>query len=211
MVAQEDAPLAARRYLRGLGQDLRDRVALLAPDRHEDAGHQREVERHVALVAADARVAEVLDHVARPLVGLGQQHPVGVEPVDLGPDPLQVLVRLLQVLAVGALALVQVRHRVQPEPVDAEVQPEPQHLQHRVLDERVLVVEVRLVGEEPVPVVLAARPRRRSSSTARCRRRSPGRRRTCRRRRTRRRSRRTGRPGRCARPGTTDAGRWCGS
>ena len=101
-------------------------------------------------------IAEVLDHVGRPLVGLGQQHPVGIEPVDLGPHPLQVLVRLLQVLAVRALALVQVRHRVQPEAVDAEVQPEPQHLQHRVLHQRVLVVEVGLVGEEPVPVVLAA-------------------------------------------------------
>ena len=101
-------------------------------------------------------VAEVLDHVVGPLVGLGQQHAVRVEPVHLGPDPPQVLVGLLEVLAVGALARVQVRHRVQPEAVDAEVEPEPQHLQHRVLDQRVLVVQVGLVVEEPVPVVLAA-------------------------------------------------------
>ena len=141
---------------RGLGQDLRDRVALLPAHGHEDARHEREVERHVALVAADRGVAEVLDHVRGPLVGLGQQHLVRVELVDLGPDPLQVLVRLLEVLAVGALALVQVGHRVQPEAVDAQVQPEPQHLDHRVLHARVLEVQVRLVGEEPVPVVLAA-------------------------------------------------------
>ena len=64
--------------------------------------------------------------------------------------------RLLEVLAVGALALVQVGHRVQPEAVDAQVQPEPQHLEHRVLHPRVLVVQVGLVVEEPVPVVLAA-------------------------------------------------------
>ncbi len=64
--------------------------------------------------------------------------------------------RLLQVLAVGALPLVQVGHRVQPEAVDAEVEPEPQHLDHRLLHLGVLVVEVRLVREEPVPVVLAA-------------------------------------------------------
>ena len=81
---------------------------------------------------------------------------VRVELVDLGPDPLQVLVRLLQVLAVGALPLVQVGHGVEPEAVDAEVQPEPQHLDHRVLDPGVLEVQVRLVGEEPVPVVLTA-------------------------------------------------------
>ncbi len=110
----------------------------------------------MALVAADLGVAEVLDHVGGPLVRLGQQHPVRVQLVDLEPDPLQVLVGLLQVLAVGALPLVQVGHRVEPEAVDAQVQPEPQHPQHRVLDLGVLEVQVRLVGEEPVPEVLAA-------------------------------------------------------
>ena len=39
---------------------------------HEQPRHQREVEGHVALVA----VAEVGDRVLRPLVRLGQQHPV---------------------------------------------------------------------------------------------------------------------------------------
>ena len=47
-------------------------VAVLLPERHEHARHQREVERHVALVA----VAEVGAHVGRPLVRLGQQHAV---------------------------------------------------------------------------------------------------------------------------------------
>ena len=51
VVAQEDPPLAAVGDLRGLGEDLGDRVALLPPHRHEHAGHQREVEAHVALVA----------------------------------------------------------------------------------------------------------------------------------------------------------------
>ncbi len=64
--------------------------------------------------------------------------------------------RLRQVLAVGALLREQVRHRVQPEPVDAQVQPEPQGRQDLLLDRWVRVVEVRLVGEEPVPVVLLA-------------------------------------------------------
>ena len=61
-----------------------------------------------------------------------------------------------QVLAVGSLLLVQVGHRVQPEAVDAQVQPEPQGRQDVLLDGRVLVVEVGLVGEEAVPVVLLA-------------------------------------------------------
>ena len=61
-----------------------------------------------------------------------------------------------QVLAVGALLGVEVRHRVQPEAVDAQVQPEAQGGDDLLLDRRVLVVEVRLVGEEAVPVVLLA-------------------------------------------------------
>ncbi len=126
-----------------------DRVGLLAAQRHEHARHHREVERHVALVA----VAEVLDDVGRPLVGLGQQHAVRVLRVDLRAHALEVVVRLGQVLAVGAVALVEVRHGVEPEAVHAEVEPEVQDLEHRRLDLGVVVVEVRLVREEAMPVV----------------------------------------------------------
>lgn len=156
MVAEEDAPLAAVRLLRCLGEDLRDRVARLPPYRHEDARHDREVEGHVALVAALAEVAEVVDDVLRPLVGLGQQHRVRVVRVDLLAHLLQEGVGTRQVLAVGALLLVQVGHGVQPEAVDAQVQPEPQRGDDLLLHAGVLVVQVRLVGEEPVPVVLLA-------------------------------------------------------
>ena len=92
-------------------------------------GITREVERHVALVATARRVTEVLDDVGGPLVGLAQQHPVGVVRVDLLADPPQELVRPRQVLAVGPLLLEEVRHRVEPEPVDAEVEPEPQRVE----------------------------------------------------------------------------------
>ena len=149
VVAQEQAPLAVVRDRRRLAQDLVDRVGLLPPQRHEHARHHGEVEGHVALVA----VAEVLDDVGRPLVGLGQQHAVRVLGVDLRPHALEVVVRLGQVLAVRAVALVQVRHRVEPEAVHAEVEPEAQDLEHRLLDLGVVEVEVRLMGEEPVPEV----------------------------------------------------------
>ena len=69
-------------------------------------------------------------------------------------DLAQERVRLRQVLAVGALGLEQVRHRVEPEAVDADAQPEPAHVEHRLDHARVLEVEVRLVAEEPVPEVL---------------------------------------------------------
>ena len=156
MVAQEDAPLAAGRDRRRLLEDLRDRVAGLAADGHEDAGHDREVEAHVALVAAGLEVAEVVDDVGRPLVGLGEQDLAGVLLVDEPPDLPQELVGLLEVLAVGALALVEVGHRVEAEAVQAHVEPEGHRLQDRVVDGRVVEVEVRLVVEEPVPVVLLA-------------------------------------------------------
>ncbi len=156
VVAKEDAPLGALGELGGAGHDLRDRLPRLPAHRHEDARHEREVERHVALVAARGGVAEVLHDVLGPAVGLGEQHPVGVQAVDLGPDPLEVGVGLRQAGAGGALALEEVRHGVQAEAVDAQVEPEPQNLKHGVLNGRVLVVQVGLVVEEPVPVVLAA-------------------------------------------------------
>ena len=152
MVPEEHAPLAAVGDVGSLGQDLGDRIALLAPHGHEHAGHDGEVEAHVALVA----VAEVVDHVGGPLVGLGQQHRAGVGGVDLLAQALQVLVGLVQVLAVGPVPLEQVGHGVEAEAVEADVQPEADHVQHLRSHVGVVVVEVGLVGEEAVPVVLLA-------------------------------------------------------
>ena len=45
-------------------------------------------------------------------------------------------------------------HRVEPEPVDAAVEPEARHVEHRVLHGRIVEVEVRLLGQEVVQVVL---------------------------------------------------------
>ena len=132
-------------------QDLGHRVALLPADGHEQPGHHREVEAHVALVA----VAEVVDDVLGPLVGLGQQHPAREVVVDLLAHALQVLMGLGEVLAVGAVPLEQVGNSVQPETVEAQVQPEPDHVEHGVGHLGIVEVEVGLVGEEAVPVVLA--------------------------------------------------------
>ena len=74
VVAQEDRPLAVGRNFRRLAQDVGDREAILLRERHVHARHQREMKRHVALIA----VAEILLHVLRPLIGLGQQHAAGI-------------------------------------------------------------------------------------------------------------------------------------
>jgi hypothetical protein len=79
-------------------------------------------------------VAEVLDDVLGPLVGLGEQDAVGVLVVDRRADALEEVVRLVEVLAVGALALEQVGHGVEAEAVEPEVQPEAQDVEHRLGD-----------------------------------------------------------------------------
>ena len=62
--------------------------------------------------------------------------------------------RFGQVLAVGALALEQVRHRVGAEAVDAHFQPEAHHVDHLTAHGRVIVIEIGLAGIEAVPEVL---------------------------------------------------------
>ena len=207
VVAEEDRPLALGGDVGRLPHDLDDRVPVLLAERHEDAWHQREVERHVAFVA----VAEVREHVGRPLVGLGQEHLVAVVRVELAADLLDDRVALGEVLAVRPLALDQVGDRVEPHPVDPHVEPEPHHLEDGAEHPRVVVVQVGLVVEEPVPVI-------------RLRHRVPGPVRglgvgeddprlgilACRCRSRRRSSASTSPAAPAARPGTRGAGRRCG-
>ena len=61
--------------------------------------------------------------------------------------------RLRQVLAVRALALVQVGDRVEADAVDAHVEPVVERAEHRPVDVGVVEVEVGLVRVEAVPVV----------------------------------------------------------
>ena len=152
MVAQEQPPLAAVGDVRGLGEDLGDREALLPAHRHVHARHQREVEAHVALVAG----AEVVDDVRGPLVRLGEQHRLPNSASTVARTRLRNVVGLGQVLAVGAVPLEQVRHGVEAEPVQPQVQPEPDHVEHGVGHLGVVVVQVGLVVEEAMPVVLLA-------------------------------------------------------
>src|SRR5437899_2668533 len=152
VVAQEEAPLRVVGDRRRRLEDFDHGERVLAADRHEHARHHREVEGHLALVA----VAEVLDDVGGPLIRLGEEHAVRVARIDLGSHSAEKSMRLREVLAVRPVTLVEVRHRVEPEPVEAQVEPEAEHVQHLLLHLAVVVVQVGLVAEEAVPVVLPA-------------------------------------------------------
>ena len=153
VVAQEGAPLRARRDGGRVGQHLDDRLGLLLAQGVVEPRHDGEVEAHLALRRLLA--AEVVDDLGRRLVGLGEQDASGVLLVDHGAQRREELVRAWEVLAVGALLLVEVGHGVEPEAVDAEVHPEAHDVEHRVLHGLVLEVEVGLVAEEPVPEELS--------------------------------------------------------
>ena len=62
--------------------------------------------------------------------------------------------RFWQVLAVGAFALEQVRHGVGSEAIEAQLEPEAHHVEHLLLDGRVVVVQVGLAGIKAVPEIL---------------------------------------------------------
>ena len=150
MVAQEDRPLAVVGNIRGLFQNIDDGMTVFLSDGHVHARHQREVVGHVALVA----VAEVVAHVFRPLIGLGQEQAAAVMPIHHRPHLLDHRMGFRQVFVVGALAHAQVGNGVQPHPVHAQVQPEPHDLGHGFHHRRIVVVQIRLVREEAVPVIL---------------------------------------------------------
>ena len=169
VVAQEHAPAGALGDVRGLGEHPHELVRLLRPQRVEDARHDREVEGHVALRLLLG--AEEGGDLARPLVRLGDQDAARVVPVDHRAHPLDELVGRRLALAVALLGLVEVGDGIEPEPVDAQVDPEPDDLEDVLVHGRVLEVEVGLVGEEAVEVELAAHRSRTPSWTPRCRRR----------------------------------------
>jgi len=124
-------------------------VAVGLRDGHVDARHQRKVIRHVALIA----LAEIFAHVLRPLVRFRQQKPVLVVRVDRCTQLLDHRMGFGQVLIVGAFTLDQVGNRIQPEAVDAHVEPEAHGLKHRLQNPRIVEIEVGLMAEEAMPVV----------------------------------------------------------
>ena len=153
VVAKEEAPLARIGEVRGLAQDLDDRMPIFLPHRHEHSRHQREVERHVAFVA----VTEVRPHFRRPLVCLREEQPILVPRVHRGANALEDVVRLVEVGARRPLALDKVGNGIEAHAVDAAIEPEVHDSHDGVEHRRVVEVQIRLVMKEAVPVVGACR------------------------------------------------------
>ena len=149
MVAQKYRPLTVVGDRRCLIHDLDDRMTLLLSDRHEYSRHHREVVSHVAFIA----FAEVLAYILRPLVGLGQQHAVLVMGIDHCAHLLDHIMGLMQILVGGALANTKIGDGIQAQPVDSQIEPEAHDANHGIHYCRVVVVQIRLVRKETVPVV----------------------------------------------------------
>ena len=73
--------------------------------------------------------------------------------VDPLSNILQILVRLRQVFAAGALPFDQIRHSITPESIQSLIKPKSHHLQHGLSQLGIIIVEVRLVAEESMPVI----------------------------------------------------------
>ena len=149
VVAQENGPLAVFRNGGGLIEDVQNREAVLHVQRHEKPRHERKVKGHVAFIA----VAEIGHGIFGPLVRFAQEHAVLELGVHVGPHFLQEPMRFREVFAVGPLALEEIRDGVQPQPVHAHSVPEIQRGEDRLAHTGIVVVEVGLMGIEPVPVV----------------------------------------------------------
>ncbi len=149
MVAQKNHPLAGVRNIRCLPHDIGDRETVFLGDSHVHARHQRKMERHVAFVA----VAKILLRVFRPLIGLGQQHTPGGMRIERRADPLQDGVCLRQVLVVRPFALDQIGHGVQPQAIDAGVEPEAHDGEHLLQNPWIVEVQVGLMRIKAMPEI----------------------------------------------------------
>ena len=149
MVAQEGGPLAIGGD-GGQGFNAIDQgPVVFTPQRQEQAGHQREVESHVEFIA----FTEVSHQIVWPLVGFRQQNSARVFPIDQAAHAPAKGMGFRQVFAVGAITLKQVGNGINPEAIDAQIQPETHHIEDRLLHRQMVVVEVGLVAKEAVPVV----------------------------------------------------------
>ena len=77
----------------------------------------------------------------------------GVAGIDRGPNPLDDCVGLGEIFAIRAFPLDEIGDGVEPQSVDAQVQPEITDLFERFVHCRIVEVQVGLVGVKAMPVI----------------------------------------------------------
>ena len=95
-------------------------------------------------------IAEILQHIFRPLIGLGEQHAVAITPVEFAPQSAQQLMGLGEVFVDRSFALDQVRHCVEAHAVHPEIEPEPHHVDNCSEHARIVEIQVWLMRVEAV-------------------------------------------------------------
>src|SRR3954454_721322 len=75
--------------------------------------------------------------------------------IHVGSQLSEKLMRLGKVLAIGPVALEQVRYGIAAKSIEPHLQPVRHHVQHCLANFRVVVIEIWLVAEEAVPVMLS--------------------------------------------------------
>ena len=58
-----------------------------------------------------------------------------------------------KIFVAGAFALDQIGHRVEAQPVDAEVEPEPHHARYRLQHLRIVEIQVGLMRIKAMPII----------------------------------------------------------
>ena len=149
VIAQKESPLAGFRNGRCLFQDIDNRKSIFHLHGHEEPWHQGEMKVHMAFVA----IPEIGGGIFRPLIGLRQKQAVFEFFIDVRPECFEKRMGFREVFAIGAFPLVEIRHGVQPQTVHAHVQPEIQDFKDGLLHIRVVVIEIRLVGEKAMPEI----------------------------------------------------------
>src|SRR5207253_9272166 len=77
----------------------------------------------------------------------------GMQLIEARAELFEKNVGLRQVFARRSFALVQIRNGVETECVDAEVHPELEHFEERVVDRRIIEIQIGLMRIEAMPIV----------------------------------------------------------
>jgi hypothetical protein len=97
-------------------------------------------------------LAEILDHVLRPLVCFGQQENLRVTLLNEPPQFFQELMSLGEVFAVGPFSFEKVRNCIHTKAVDSDIEPKGNDFEDGVLNFGIFVVQIGLMAEEAMPV-----------------------------------------------------------